>query len=317
LRWSEGCLGQHRRIFTIRVSAYSRSERFGVAARARLTGTRLVSCQKFAPEYFSQENSLRIRGNIDTATTGQFSTILSLTGALIRYGFYFVAAIVLSVIGVVMIWILGNRIKTVDDKPAFHLADSSIANLPTSSQIVTGGRLGRAEVIHYGTLHNRSTDLTIVMVLPPNGVMAESQLGVSLRETGLLGGVRPVMLPNFYDLETRFGAVRAMEMRVDADGRWKQCLAFQSRFDNPAIYLMGWSCDATGAQPSASALACTLDTFKMDGKLASTEADAFMRARMNRPANCSAQPVSQTYDTRIHRVSPPSRWSRPTARTHL
>lgn len=217
-----------------------------------------------------------------------------------------------------MIWILNNRVKTVDGKPAFHLADSSIAKLPVNSQIVTGGRVGRVEMIHYGTLHNRSTDLTIAMVLPPNGVVAESQLGVSLRGVGLLGGgIRSVMLPNFYDLETRFGAVRAMEMRIDADGLWKQCLAFRSRFDNPAVYLMGWSCDATGAQPSATALACTLDTFKMDGNLASTEADAFMRARMNLPANCSAQPVSQTYDTRVHRVSPPSRWSRPTARTHL
>lgn len=103
------------------------------------------------------------------------------------------------------------------------------------------------------------------MVLPPNGVVAESQLGVSLRGAGLLGGIRSVMLPNFYDLETRFGAVRAMEMRIDADGLWKQCLAFQSRFDNPAIYLMGWSCDATGAQPSATALACTLEPSKWTG----------------------------------------------------
>jgi hypothetical protein len=240
-----------------------------------------------------------------------------LIGAFIRYGFYAVAAIVLGMIGIVMIPILNNRVKTVDDKPAFHLADSSIANLPVNSQIVTGGSVGRAEVMHYGTLHNRFTDLTVVMVLPPNGVMAESQLGVSLQGAGLLRGIRAVMLPNFYDLETRFGAVRAMEMRVDADGRWKQCLAFRSRFDNPAVYLTGWSCDATGAQPSASALACTLDTFKVDGKLASSEADAFMRARMNQPANCSAQPVSQTHDTRFHRISPPSRWSRPTARTHL
>lgn len=269
------------------------------------------------PRIHSQESTLRIRDDIDPAPAAPFSALLSFTAAFIRYGFYLVAAIVLGMIGVVMIWILNNRIKTVDDTPAFHLADGSIANLPVTSQIFTGGRLGRVEVIHYGALHNRSTDLTIAMVLPPNGVPAESQLAQSLREVGLLSGVRASMLPNFYDLETRFGAVRAMEMRVDADGRWKQCLAFRSRFDNPAVYLMGWSCDATGAQPSASALACTLDTFKMDGKLASAEADAFVRARMNAPANCSAQPVSQTYDTRFHRVSPPSRWSRPTARTHL
>lgn len=283
----------------------------------RLTGTGWISCKKLAPNIHPQESSLPIRGDIDTATTNQFSSVLLFVGTFIRYGFYFVAAVVLGMIGLVLIWILNTRVKTVDGKPAFHLADSSIAKLPVSSQIVTGGTVGRVEMIHYGTPHNRSTDLTIAMVLPPIGVVAESQLGVSLRGTGLLGNIRSVMLPNFYDLETRFGPVRAMEMRIDADGLWKQCLAFQSRFDNPAVYLTGWSCDATGSQPSASALACTLDTFRTDGNLASTEADSFMRARMNQPANCSAQPVSQTYDTRVHRVSPPSRWSRPTARTHL
>jgi hypothetical protein len=66
-----------------------------------------------------------------------------------------------------------------------------------------------------------------------NGVPAEPQLAMNLGEAGLLGDVRATMLPNFYDLETRFGAVRAREMRVDADGRWKQCLAFRSRFDTP------------------------------------------------------------------------------------
>lgn len=250
-------------------------------------------------------------------TTGWFSSILSVAGTLIRYGFYLVAAIVLSMVGMVIIWASNIRVKTIDDKPAFGLTDGSIAHLPVTSQVLAGGRLGRAEVIHYGMLHNRSTDLTIAMILPPDGAMPDLQFGVSLRETGLLGDAHAVMFPNFYDLETRFGAVRAMEMRVDADGRWKQCLAFRSRFDNPAVYLTGWSCDATGTQPSATALACTLDTLRIHGKLASAGADAFMRARMVRPANCSAQPVSQTYDTRVHRVSPPSRWSLPTARTHL
>ena len=49
--------------------------------------------------------------------------------------------------------------------------------------------------------------------------------------------------------EARFGEYRATEMRVDADGRWKQCLAFRSRLQTATVYLTGWYCDGSGSKP--------------------------------------------------------------------
>jgi hypothetical protein len=50
------------------------------------------------------------------------------------------------------------------------------------------------------------------------------------------------------DWQTDKGSI-AVETRVETDGRWKQCLAFSSRFDTRAVFLSGWTCDATGTKP--------------------------------------------------------------------
>ena len=103
-------------------------------------------------------------------------------------------------------------------------------------------------------------------------------------------------------------------MRVDTDGRWKQCLAFRSRLETPAIYVTGWYCDATGSKPGADTLACMLDRLTVDGQLAIKEADDFMRAHMAKPAFCTAEPVNQTSDGGARRrPSSPSRWSQPSS----
>jgi hypothetical protein len=101
-------------------------------------------------------------------------------------------------------------------------------------------------------------------------------------------------------------------MRIETDGRWKQCLAFRSRLETAAIYFTGWYCDATGSKPGADTLACMLDRLTIDRELSSKEADAFMRTRMARPSYCFSEPVNQTSDNRARRrPSSPARWSQP------
>jgi hypothetical protein len=52
----------------------------------------------------------------------------------------------------------------------------------------------------------------------------------------------------------------------------------------------------------------------IDHELASKDADDYLRARMSKPASCRGTPVTQTTDTGSRGVSPPSRWSQPSAR---
>src|SRR5262249_34835434 len=151
-------------------------------------------------------------------------------------------------------------------------------------------------LMQYGSFHNRDINFSVGMGFPPDGAVKfdpAPQLSSLAPST-----LRTVMSSNYHDLETRFGAVRAMEARIDNDGQWKQCLAFASRFETSTLYLIGWYCDATGAKPSAGSLACIIDKLTLDRPLASNDADTFLRARAARPASCSATPVSQTYDTR-------------------
>jgi hypothetical protein len=241
------------------------------------------------------------------------NAVVSGTGIIIRYSFYLVGALVLGMIGLAMLTFYGGRTRTVDERPAFRLAAQHLSALTMRSQIVTGGQFGRLELIQYGALHDRGVNLNIGMGFPPADALITRDSMPQLSSL-MPRNRRTVLSSTHYDLETRFGPARATDLRIESDGQWKQCLAFASRFDTTAVYLMGWYCDASGAKPSAASLACMLDRLTLDRPLASKEADAFMRERLVRPASCSAIPVSQTIDTRQRsRMSTPQRWSTPSA----
>lgn len=235
-------------------------------------------------------------------------------GAVIRYSFYLFGALVFGAILIGINWAYGSRVKKVDTKPAFHLASQYLERLPVSSQVVTGGRFGRMELLQHGAVRDRDINLTIAMGIPPRDAILTRDSMPQLTEISALRRARMVFTSVYHDLDTRFGAVRATEMRVDNDGQWKQCLSFASRFDTTAVYFVGWFCDASGAKPSPDRLACILDKITLNKDLASPEANAFMREKMGKGASCSATPVSQTIDTRTYRTpQQPYKWSTPSA----
>jgi hypothetical protein len=252
-------------------------------------------------------------GRFESIAASEIGSAISIAGIAVRYGFYAVGALVLALIGMTILSLQKVVPTVVDTTPSFRVASDTLASLPVSGHVVSSSVFGRAEVRQYGTLHNRGIDFAIVVVMPPAGFAMGTQFAQDLREANLLRAARAVMLSTHYDLNTRFGEFRATEMQVDTDGRWKQCLAFRSRLDSAAVYLTGWFCDATGSKPSASTLACILDKLVIDKDLASSEANAFLRDRMARSASCRADMVTQTTDTGSRRVSPPSRWTQPSA----
>jgi len=100
---------------------------------------------------------------------------------------------------------------------------------------------------------------------------------------------------------------------VDRRGCRRFGLAFRSRLETTAVYLTGWYCNGSGNKPSPHSLACLLDRLVIERELAVKDADTFMRGRMTKAAYCQAAPVTQTTDTGHRGVSPPSRWSQPSA----
>jgi len=253
----------------------------------------------------------------DTDTTaGQLTSAVSMAGIAVRYAFYFFGMIVFGIIALALIWQWHNRTRIIDDKPAFRIADGSIARLPVSTDIVSRASKARIDILRYGTLQNRTTDLALAITFPSRGSGMTSP-GMGVLSNGLLTDLNFRTLAGHFDLETRYGPYHAVEMRIEADGRWKQCLAFSSRFDTNVVFVAGWTCDATGTKPGADALACALDKLVIDKELPTKEADAYLRERMTRPAFCSSRQVSQTFDTGSRPISPPSRWSQPSARTRI
>jgi hypothetical protein len=255
--------------------------------------------------------------NVTAAVAPSFSA----ASTFVRVACYGVQLAVLGFVGMGAMSIYGGYSflsgfvpKPVDAPPAFRISASEFANKPATGHVVTSSRLGRAEVVQYGQLNNRGSDLAIVLLMPPKGIGMGTQFVQDLTDINLLRLKRSItMTETHYDLDTRFGEFRATEMRVDADGRWKQCLAFRSRLETPTVYLTGWYCDGSGSKPSPNSLACILDKLTLDRELAVKDADTFMRGRMTKAAYCQAAPVSQTIDVGHRGLSPPSRWWQPSA----
>lgn len=222
---------------------------------------------------------------------------VAIVGAAVRYSFYAAGAFVL--IGLVIVpFLRSDPVKRVDEKPAFRLAAGHLARLPMKTQVIAG-RGARVELRQYGQLHERDKDFTVLLVMPPKGDTVARDLLAEMRD---LGPIRSgaVLTSTYHDLTTRFGPVHAAEFRIDSDGFRKLCLAYISRFDTSAIYLKGWYCEANGIKAGAYDLACDLDSLVLDQPLASAEADAFVREQVKRGTHCSAEPVTQTTDTRTY-----------------
>jgi hypothetical protein len=245
----------------------------------------------------------------------RLNSVATNAGVAIRYSFYLGGALVFAIIVVAIAYVWFNRVQHIDTPPAFRVAAPQLARLAASGHVTTGGKLGRAEILQYGHLHNRDMNMTVVLFMPRSDTFMGTEAGQIMRNVHSLRPMRAVYTQNYYDLETRFGDVRAADMRAYTDGRWKLCLSFLSRFDIASVFLAGWYCDASGAKPSAHALACMLDRLALDKPLASKSADAFIRARIARPPACSAMPVSQTADTRSRTSkNSPAKWSMPSAK---
>jgi hypothetical protein len=82
-------------------------------------------------------------------------------------------------------------------------------------------------------------------------------------------------------------------------GRWKDCIAFFSRFDTGAVQIKGWYCSSIGQKPDGERLACALDGLTIDTPLVSAAADSFMRQHMARPSFCAALGRGQGREPRL------------------
>lgn len=236
------------------------------------------------------------------------SLVAAGAGIIIRYGFYLFGMVAFAAVASAVIGLYGWLPQSLAREPAFHLAPADVASLSRQGEVVEMAGT-RFETWHYGQIYDRGRDLTITMVMPPKGSAVTRYFGREFLDNATLRHARPVLSSTYYDLETRFGPVRALQMRVNADGRQKLCLAFISRFETTSLYLRGWTCEGNGSQPSAGALACTIDHMTATAALATPEAEDFFRQRAaKRGGTCGAAPVTQTTDTRPPRRPRPHRW---------
>lgn len=236
------------------------------------------------------------------ATAGDYA------GKAVRYSFYAAGTLMFALIaiGALRLSDVFNQPSSVSTKTSFQIASSDLSRLSSTGNTARFNA-GWQETLQYGRVYDRDTDFTLVVTMPANPgtpvVRDYSSEMSSLRpllRTSYMGGVN-----TYYDLQTRFGPVRAASFQVNSDGQTKLCVSYLSRFETDAAYLKGWLCEASGARPNFHALACTLDRLTLKGVLPTAAAQGFFEDRMKRPARCGAEPVSQTTDTRP--VRPPRR----------
>jgi len=235
----------------------------------------------------------------------QLSAAGTYAGRAIRVCFYIAGTVIFALIAIVLLRVSSffNQPSSVSTRTSFQINSPDVTRRPAKSSAARFSG-GWQEILQHGQIYDRDTDFTLVVNMPSNPdtpvVRDYSHEMTTLRpllRTVYMGGIS-----NYYDLQTRFGPVRAASFQANADGRIKLCVSYLSRFDTNAVYLKGWLCEASGARPNFHTLACLLDRITLKGALPTTAAQAFFEERLTRSARCSAEPVSQTTDTRPPRL---------------
>ncbi|MBN9584007.1 MAG: hypothetical protein BGN84_06175 [Afipia sp. 62-7] len=238
----------------------------------------------------------------------QLSAAGTYAGRAIRVSFYIAGTVIFALIAIVLLRVSSffNQPSSVSTRTSFQINSPDITRRPAKSSAAHFSG-GWQEILQHGQIYDRDTDFTLVVNMPSNPdtpVVRDYSHEMStlrpLLRTAYMGGIS-----NYYDLQTRFGPVRAASFQTNADGRIKLCVSYLSRFDTNAVYLKGWLCEASGVRPNFHTLACLLDRITLKGALPTTAAQTFFEERLTRSARCSAEPVSQTTDTRPPR--PPRR----------
>ncbi|TAK46835.1 MAG: hypothetical protein EPO23_14365 [Xanthobacteraceae bacterium] len=233
-----------------------------------------------------------------TPSSTSLASATQTAGTLIRYAFYLFGAGLFAVLGYAVLSVWNLLPQTLSQPASFSINAPALSRLSATTRVVKV--LGaRAEMRQWGQLYDRDVDMTAVMVLPSGqSQVMNRDFMYEMRDLRFFSSSVALATRGFYDLETRFGPVRATEFTVNSDGRTKLCLAWLTRFETAAVYFKGWYCEASGARPNFHGLACILDRLSLERDLPDDEASLFLRERMKRSSRCSAEPVSQTVDTR-------------------
>ncbi len=214
------------------------------------------------------------------------STVSSYAGKAVRYSFYIAGTVVFALIAVAVVRVSSffSQPTIVSTKASFQITSSDFARLSSTSSSAKFNA-GWQEVLQYGRIHDRDTDFTLVVNMPTDpdtpAVRDYSSEMSSLRP--LLRTTYMGATTNYYDLETRFGPVRAASFQANSDGRTKLCVSYLSRFDYDGRLPQGRLCEANGARPNFHALACVLDRVTLKGALPTAAAQSFFEERMKRP----------------------------------
>src|SRR4051794_14461131 len=125
----------------------------------------------------------------DTVVAG-VAPSFSVAASFVRLATSCVFLIVFGVIGIGFSSLYGGFWgmvpKPVDAPPAFRISSGEFAGKAASGHVVTSSRLGRAEVVQYGQLNNRNSDLAVVLVMPPKGIGMGTQFVQDLADINLL-----------------------------------------------------------------------------------------------------------------------------------
>jgi hypothetical protein len=226
----------------------------------------------------------------------------------VRMSFYVAGTVVFAVVAIAVL-----RVSSFFGQPSSVSARTSFQiNAPELTRMAAAASTSRfsagwQETVQHGQIYDRDTDFTLVVTMPSSpGVPQVRDYSSEMDSLRPLIRTTFVGATTYYDLETRFGPVRAANFQINADGRIKLCVSYLSRFDTDALRYKGWLCEASGARPNLTALACILDRITLKNPLPSAAAQTFFESKAGRAPRCSAEPVSQTTDTRPRR--PPRRF---------
>jgi hypothetical protein len=178
-----------------------------------------------------------------------------------------------------------RAIELQGEPPALTLEHTAFADKPSDHRSFAQPEISRSDWIQSGSMSTH--DANIIIMIQRRSVDRTVRRGIveELNELASIKSAQVSYRPNFYELTTKYGTLRAVVFNVSADGIRKYCTGFHAP-GTGKLYVKGFVCSTNEDEATPQIVACTIDKIRF--RRDADEAEAIALGGAAQANNCRA-----------------------------
>ena len=187
--------------------------------------------------------------------------------------------------------------------PALTLEHTAFAGKPSDYHSFARPDISRTDWIQSGSMSTRDANLTVMIQRRSADMTVRRGIVEELNELTAIKSAQVTYRSRFYELTTKYGALRAVVFDVAADGIRKYCTGFHAP-GTGKLYVKGFVCSTNQDEASPQMAACTIDKIRF--RRDQDEAEAKALAGAAQAKDCGASLLDPNATPSTSQTNPPS-----------